>query len=538
MKTILFILILSSISLFADSTKTIIKKNENKNISIIKYETKKFSDLLNTIVNNYADTVDIKKSTEKAYKALLKSLDSQSNYFNKEEYKSINEQTTGDLKGIGLSFVVDNNTPKVYQIIKNSQADSMGINEGYELLKINNTGLGKNAKSTIDSLIKGENLTYVDLLLKDLKGNKKTYKLQRKSILVNSVKASFLLKNTDIAYLKLYRFTKHTFEEISTALRIMKAEGMKKLVFDLRQNTGGVLDAAYQCASLFLDSNMIVTNTQALNPKFSIEYKTKIRGEFFKTPIIILIDEKSASASEIFTASLQENDLSLVVGSKSFGKGSVQNTWTFKDGSAFRMTVAKYLTPLGRSFEKTYDTSKKEAGGDMKLNNSKKTINKITSLLNQYGGKSVLDIKRTKKGRMIINENGIHPDKFISKDTLTLLTKVLKNKKIFHTFAYQYLIVFKDSLNLEYKNGIDFSIRFKITNQMIQDFADYCFRKGFFKKEMFLKDKNYIIFHLKARIASAIWGENAYYYNEIQPDSQIIMAVKSFDELSEILNSK
>lgn len=521
----LIFLILSLSSLYAN-------QNDERDAQV-KHQIDKFRDLVNTAAKNHADSIDIEKASDAAFKAFMQSLDKQSYYFTKEEFTKVNQQTQGSKLGLGISLIVDSNKVIIYNITENSQADSLGIEQGDEIISIDDVTLADKPPSIIDSLKQGENLSTAKLQIKKLNGDEVFFNIQRKSLLIKSVKAHFLVQSTDIAYIKLSRFTQHTFNELSNSLDYLEKQGMGKLILDLRQNTGGLLEQAYQTASLFLDSNKLVTKTQATNPKYSLNYQTKRKGEFSEIPIIIIIDDKTASSSEIFTAALQENDRATVIGINSYGKGSVQNTWNFKDSSAFRMTVAKYLTPLGRSLEKDYDSNKKQIPEEIKLNNSKETIDQIVKSLNRFGGKSKLDLKHTKKGKMIIDENGIFPDRYQKKDTLTLLTKIYKNKKYFHIFVYQYLTNIKDSLLSNYKDGTDFSINFNLPKSIVQDFANYSHKRGYFKKEMFIKDKTYIYYHIKARIAQALWGDNAYYYNELQPDSQIINAVKLFNTAPE-----
>lgn len=235
---------------------------------------------------------------------------------------------------------------------------------------------------------------------------------------VSSIESNFLIPNSNIGYLKISTFTQSTYDDVIKVIINLKNNGLERLIIDLRNNPGGILEEGVRVAGLFLDSNALITTLTAKYKVYEKEYHANVKPLFRDIPLTILINKETASSAEIMAGAIQDYDRGLVIGEKSFGKGTVQNAWVFGDSSAFRMTICKYTTPSGRPVEKT---EKVNIDTQFMSDEVKKSIEKSMALL---GGSKNVKIYKSKAGRIILAPGGIFPDKLIEEDTLTLLTRV------------------------------------------------------------------------------------------------------------------
>ena len=379
----------------------------------ISRHTNKISTLISAIDRMYVDSVDVDTLIEAALPMLLAKLDPHSAYFPAEEAQESNDELHGSFSGIGIQFSMQDDTIHVNNVVRGGPSEKVGVLAGDRILYIN------------DSLFAGRKISSNDIVRK-LRGPEGSevkigvlrpgdegiidFTIERGPIPVKSVDAAYMVSN-DIGYVVLNKFGETTYSEMMTGLAKLKNEGCRKLIVDLRGNTGGFLGAAIQIVNEFLPKGRMIVYTQGLHSEYEAEYANG-RGLFQDIPLVVLIDEISASASEIFSGAIQDNDRGTIVGRRSFGMGLVQQPVDFSDGSSVRLTIARYYTPSGRCIQKPY-------GGDEDYD---------MDILNRWsrGEFFSADSVRfdesqtftTKGGRTVYGGGGIMPDVFVPQDTL------------------------------------------------------------------------------------------------------------------------
>jgi len=505
---------------------------DSSRAKIINSQVLKFQNLLQTIETQFVDTVDLQKASEAAFRTLLSEVDNQSYYFTEEEYKNIVRQQKGESTyGIGIEIKTFQDTVYVTKVLKNSSADSNDIQIGDIILFADDEKVSGTASSKAANIINGKKDTKLSLIIKrntevgliEVTANRGVYP-------VSSIESNFMIPNSNIGYLKISTFTQSTYDDIIKTINKLKDNGLERLIIDLRNNPGGLLEEAVRVAGLFLDSNSLITNLTAKNKAFEKEYRSNVKPIFRNIPLSIIINKETASAAEILAGSMQDYDRGLVLGEKSFGKGTVQNAWVFGDSSAFRMTISKYTTPSGRHVEKITKNEKVNIDTQFMSEEVKNSIEKSMALL---GGSKNVKIFKSNAGRIILATGGIFPDKLIEEDTLTLLTRVYIERDYITEFALKYFATNKNKLKEKYKdNYIDFIQNFQISNEMINEFAVSLDKYKVFNKEMYEKDKIYILNYLKAKLAYFIWGQNAYSYALINIDKLVIESVRNMPQKS------
>ena len=371
--------------------------------------TQKFASALQIINFAYVDTVFEPDLVEKAIISTLKELDPHSQYISKQDLQKANEPLTGNFEGIGISFQIYKDTLLVISSIPGGPSEKLGILAGDKIVKINNQNI---CGSFLDNnyvfkRLRGKKGTTVEVsILRKGRKNFIDYAIIRDKIPINSIDAAFMA-SPDIGYIKLNRFSRTTMDEFRKSNGELKDQGMQKLILDLRGNSGGYLDVAIDLSDEFLNSGKLVVYTKGTSsPKR--KYKSSFRGEFEDGKLVILIDEGSASASEIVAGAIQDWDRGIVVGRRSFGKGLVQRPYYLPDSSVIRLTIARYYTPTGRCIQKSYgegydqyykDLSKRLDGGEF---TSEKNIDFPDSL--KYF---------TPNNRLVYGGGGIMPDVFV-----------------------------------------------------------------------------------------------------------------------------
>lgn len=377
--------------------------------------------ILNEVSKNYVDTINLKDMTDAAIVAALKELDPHSIYMPPVELKEAVTQLEGNFDGIGVQFNVPNDTAIVLEVIKGGPSEKAGIMQGDRLLKVDNKNIA-GTKCPQDSMVKrmrGKAGTKVKILVKR-DGIEIPFEITRGKIPMHSIDAGFMVNDTT-AYIKLSKFTKTTFYEFMQASVNLKNNGMKRLILDLRDNSGGYLDQAYLLSNQFLKKDDLVVYTEGLHRKRE-DYKADGTGMFQDLKLSVLINENSASSAEILAGAIQDNDRGILIGRRSYGKGLVQEPMNFTDGSGIRLTVARFHTPSGRCIQKPYgddyeaDIIKRYRDGEMWNRDSMKV------------DKS--EVYKTVKGREVYGGGGIIPDVFVPIDT-TKATRffILCNKK-------------------------------------------------------------------------------------------------------------
>jgi len=475
-----------------------------------KSTTQKFASALQVINFAYVDTVNESKLVEKAIIATLKELDPHSQYISKEDLQRTNEPLEGNFEGIGISFQIHKDTILVISPVPGGPAENLGILAGDKIVKIN----GENATGTqvdnnyVFKLLRGNKGTNVNVSIYR-KGKSKLieYTIRRDRIPINSIDASFMA-TSNIGYIKLNRFSRTTMDEFRASIGALKDYGMESLILDLRGNSGGYLDVAIDLADEFIGAGKLVLYTEG-NSSPRRKYKSSFRGSFEQGKLVILIDEGSASASEIVAGAIQDWDRGLIVGRRSFGKGLVQRPYYLPDSSVIRLTVARYYTPTGRCIQKPYKQGYEQYYNDLlkRLERGELTdadkIN-LPDSLKYY----------TPNHRVVYGGGGIMPDIFVPWDS-TLYTDFyvdLLSKGIFNDFVLEYVDRERSNLLQKYSEIDQFQYRFNANAKFMDAFLQYAEDADVFPKDDELKLSYELIkFQLKALIARNLYDINSYF---------------------------
>ena len=469
----------------------------------------KINSLLEYIEYQYVDTINKSELVEKTVTAMLQSLDPHSSYIAAAEFETTNESLEGNFDGIGVEFNIIKDTIRVINPIEGGPSEKIGIKAGDKLIKVegkNMTGPKITNKEVFEKL-RGISGTAVNVtILRN--GIKKplNFKIIRDAIPLYSLDAAYIVK-PKIGYMKISKFAATTYEEYIKAFNDLNKLGMKKLILDLRGNPGGYLNAAVDISDEFLVNGLQIVYTQGkANPKKT--YKATEKGSFEKNELVILIDEGSASASEIVAGAIQDNDRGLIIGRRSFGKGLVQDQLQLPDGSAIRLTVARYYTPTGRCIQKPYTDDKSI------YYNEEYDRYKNGELLNADSIKLDKTKKyRTPEGKIVYGGGGIMPDIFVPIDTSktnSFLNKVFYVGAI-NTFAFEYSDKHRNELK-EYKTAENYIDKFEITEQILNEFYLHCeYQKLFIEKIDKLKTDIALKPYLKAFIGRDAFNKDAYY---------------------------
>ncbi|MBI2257294.1 MAG: S41 family peptidase [Flavobacteriia bacterium] len=479
----------------------------------------KFKDIIELLNTKYVDNVDGDKLFEETISDMLHKLDPHSNYIPASDLNSLNEGIEGKFGGIGVRFAIIRDTICVTNVLKNSPSLKAGLKSGDKIISVNGKDLSKlkidNEK--VMKLLKGKENTKV--LVQVYRNNKKINKeIIRGSIPIETVVCSTMLSK-NLAYLKLDQFSLSTAQEFNSAVQKLKSEGMKKLILDLRNNGGGVLQAAVNIVDEFLSSNLPIVKTKGKNTDENV-YKSTSKGQLEDIEVVVLINSNSASASEIVAGALQDNDRATIMGRRSFGKGLVQEDLLLKDGSNLRLTVARYYTPTGRCIQKPYSKNFEDYYNDQ--------FQRIENGENYHIDSSLLvdSLKYiTPKGKVVYGGGGIMPDIFIPIDTLGMSNyfREIRYFPVFSNFSFDY--IYKDKK--KWKNVYEFNSQFVVSDNLALQLAHYAednFKIPLIEKD-FEKSKNLIKQTLKAEIARQLWMEQGYYTVMSKYDKEIIKAI-------------
>jgi len=428
---------------------------------------------LYAIQNLYVDTINETKLVEDAITELLKTLDPHSNYLNPEEVKDMNEPLQGNFDGIGIQFNMLTDTLYVIQVISGGPSEKVGLRPGDRIMIVDDTLIAGVKMKTNDVMrkLKGPKGTTVNIkVLRQGVKDLIDFSIVRDKIPVHSLDAHYMINETT-GYIRLNRFAATSHDEFKDAFKNLKAQGMENLIFDLQMNGGGYLDAAIKIADEFLKQGSTIVYTEGVHQRRE-DAKATARGDFEKGKLIILVDEYSASASEIVSGAVQDWDRGLIVGRRSFGKGLVQRPIPLPDGSMLRLTTARYYTPTGRSIQKPYE------------NGNLESYNK--DLIERYNHGEMLSAdsihfpdslryNTLNNKRIVYGGGGIMPDYFVPLDTTVYATRVwreINGKALSYRYVINLIDKNRDKYKREYKNFNDFKTKFTVTEKMLQDVFD------------------------------------------------------------------
>lgn len=468
----------------------------------------KLDDVLNYIDREYVDTVDVIGMVENTIPILLEDLDPHSIYIPAKEVEAMNEPLEGNFDGVGVQFNIQKDTVTVIKTIFGGPSEKVGLKDGDRIVIVD------------DSLIAGIGITNDDVI-KLLRGKKGTkvevgiyrrgevdllpFTIIRDAIPLYSVDVSYML-DTKTGYIKISKFAKNTYKEFQQAVAKLKTMGMTSIIVDLRSNGGGFLNAAINIADEFLESGKLIVYTEGRSRPKSSYYATH-RSSCADLKVTVLIDEWSASASEIVSGAIQDNDRGMIVGRRSFGKGLVQEPVVFADGSAMRLTIARYYTPSGRCIQRSYENGEDEYYADI----YKRFMN---GELLEKDSISLPDSLKyyTSKGRVVYGGGGIMPDKFIPADTTgtsDYLAKV-RRKGLEYQYSFDFTDANRKKLN-SFKN-LDELVNFLNNEQLLEKFIKYASKSGIKGSVHDIKVSGETIeVQIKALIARNIYDNDGFY---------------------------
>lgn len=435
----------------------------------------KMSFTLNMIRYYYAEKPDMKKIVEKGIVNMLKELDPHSVYISKEDVDKMNEPLVGNFDGVGISFQIMKDTIYVVDVIRGGPSEKVGVMPGDKIVKVDDKiATGDTIKTDwVFKNLRGVKGTKVKITI-ERKGRKEpiVFDIIRDKIPITSVDTWFMLDKT-LGYIRLDRFAQNSQEEVVSAIKDLKSKGMKELIFDLRGNGGGYLDVAFKLSDEFLDDEKLIVYTEGVSsPRY--DFKSQSKGEFEKGKLVILIDETSASASEIVSGAIQDWDRGVIVGRRSFGKGLVQRPFNLPDGSQIRLTTSRYYTPSGRCIQKPWDD-----GLDSYYNDYMKRY-QHKELITPDSIKFPDSLKYTTSiGRIVYGGGGIMPDVFVPIDTSRASDYLinLRSKGIFNNFTMQWVDDNRTTFLKQNPTFDDFNKTYPSLNLM-KEFTAYAQKEG------------------------------------------------------------
>ena len=489
----------------------------------------KLGRILDYIETRYVDTVSRSKLEESAIPAMLEELDPHSIYIPAKEMKRVSEDLRGNFEGIGVVFNHQTDTAIIISVITGGPSDKVGVLPGDRIMMVD------------DSLIAGQNIPSNDVvgMLKGKKGTKVKVSLERKSvpnlieveivrdkIPLYSVDVSYMV-DEEIGYIKINRFAETTFKEFVEGVEKLREYDLKKLIIDLRGNTGGVMLAATNIADQFLDAGKMIVYTQGkASPKQDI-YSTA-RGICKDLDVVILQDEFSASASEILAGAIQDNDRGAIIGRRSFGKGLVQEPYPLSDGSVIRLTIARYYTPTGRSIQKPYSDDKDEYYNDLMKRYRHGEFSEVDSIQFADSLKFI-----TPDGNIVYGGGGIMPDVFVPFDTTGYSKYYAETvqKGVLYNFAFQYVDNHRDELN-KYNNAESIN-EYLESIRIFEKFTDFAEENGIPKTTKGFKHSKHLVnTQLKANIARNVIDNEGFYPIIQEVDTTLKIAIKYMKEKS------
>ncbi|MCD7710626.1 MAG: S41 family peptidase [Porphyromonadaceae bacterium] len=489
----------------------------------------KISNLLGIIDAQYVDTVDINDLVEEAIPQIVNGLDPHSAYIPAKDLQLVNEELEGSFSGVGIQFSIQNDTIMVIAVVPGGPSEKIGLMPGDRIVEVDDTAfVGKNVISNDKVLkkLRGEKGSRVKLgVLRSTSPEMLTYEVVRDDIPVNSVDVAFMV-NTEIGYIKINKFGRTTYAEFLNGLAQLKNKNAKKYIIDLRSNSGGILEVAINMINEFLPKNQLIVYTEGKAFPRS-EAVSNGSGAFKEEQMVVLIDEWSASASEIFAGAIQDNDRGVIIGRRSFGKGLVQNQLSFADGSAIRLTIARYYTPSGRSIQKEYELGHGEEYEKDILNRFMHGEFDNPDSIKQNDSQ----IYTTRLGRTVYGGGGIMPDIFVPRDTVGVTTylNTVINKGIIYQYAFKYsdenrtlLSAFKDYKELQ--NYLE-------QQPLIREFATFAAAQGVKRNSEEIRESQELLTnYIESYIARNILGDNAFYPILLQEDKTFLKAVEILDK--------
>ncbi|MFT2007070.1 S41 family peptidase [Pontibacter sp. 13R65] len=492
----------------------------------------KFRDILSYIDRDYVDTVNISELSDFAITKMLEKLDPHTSYIPSAQLAMARSYLEGDFEGIGVEFNIFKDTIYVVTPISGGPSEAAGIQAGDKIIKVDNetvAGIGITNEGVFKRL-RGPKGSKVSMTIQRKGTNKPlNFTISRNKIPTRSVDVSYMVDD-NTGYIKVSRFSANTYEEFKQALTGLKKKGLQQLILDLRGNPGGYMDHATRMADEFLSGNKLIVYTDGKGTKYDSKTFARTKGEFESGALIVLVDEGSASASEIVAGALQDNDRALIVGRRSFGKGLVQMPIPLNDGSELRLTISRYYTPSGRSIQKPYVAGSEEYQLDMLHRFERgEYFHPDSSLF-------VDSLKyKTTRGRTVYGGGGIMPDVFVARDTTELshYMSELYSKNVIREYTLSY---YRDNRKDLDKMPFDrFQKNFEVTDKMLQDVVRLAKSADIeYDEEQFKRSKNLLRNNLKAFIGRSVYGNDGFFPVLHETDEEFQEALKQFSRAGKL----
>lgn len=491
---------------------------------------RKINAVLNLIQSEYVDSIDVKDLVEQAIPAIIGNLDPHSYYIPASDIRAENEKLDGSMSGIGVSFFMMNDTANVDQVIPNGPAEKVGMLAGDRIISVNGESIvgGTLTAEGIRSKIRGEKGTKVRIGVKRNTSKKTlTFTITRDDIPMNTIDVSYMLDDKT-GYIKIAQFGKNTYDEFFAALSKLKKDGASRYIVDLRGNPGGYMEMAILMVNEFLEQGELIVYTKGRKEREDIQVWSDDQGSFHDAQVAVLIDEYSASASEIMAGALQDNDRGLVVGRRSFGKGLVQKQIYLPDSSAIRLTIARYYTPSHRCIQKDYTLGDED-------DYSKELYDRYTHG-ELYSADSIKVDKsrifRTANGRIVYGGGGIVPDIFVPNDTTGITTyyRAVANLGLLQQYVYTYVDINRDQLK-NVKTVKQLMGMMPSDDALTYDFVCYARDNGVPMRWYYINlSRSLIARQLRALVIRDVLGSEEFYRYYNLTDNTVNAALKALND--------
>lgn len=491
---------------------------------------RKINAVLNLIQSEYVDSIDVKDLVEQAIPAIIGNLDPHSYYIPASDIRAENEKLDGSMSGIGVSFFMMNDTANVDQVIPNGPAEKVGMLAGDRIISVNGESIvgGTLTAEGIRSKIRGEKGTKVRIGVKRNTSKKTlTFTITRDDIPMNTIDVSYMLDDKT-GYIKIAQFGKNTYDEFFAALSKLKKDGASRYIVDLRGNPGGYMEMAILMVNEFLEQGELIVYTKGRKEREDIQVWSDDQGSFHDAQVAVLIDEYSASASEIMAGALQDNDRGLVVGRRSFGKGLVQKQIYLPDSSAIRLTIARYYTPSHRCIQKDYTLGDED-------DYSKELYDRYTHG-ELYSADSIKvdksKIFRTANGRIVYGGGGIVPDIFVPNDTTGITTyyRAVANLGLLQQYVYTYVDINRDQLK-NVKTVKQLMGMMPSDDALTYDFVCYARDNGVPMRWYYINlSRSLIARQLRALVIRDVLGSEEFYHYYNRTDNTVNAALKALND--------
>jgi carboxyl-terminal processing protease len=477
---------------------------------------KPIEEVIELIKNKYVDEVNMDTLTTDAVSSMLARLDPHSLFMPATELQDVKEELEGKFYGIGIEFNIIEDTINVINVIEGGPSDRAGVKMGDKILKAGEVPVAgvKVTSEKIRSLLKGTAGSKAELTIQR-DNEQKHFSIVREAIPLFSLDAAYMLTDS-VGYIRLNKFSETTYKEFMQATEKLQKQGMKSMVLDLRDNGGGILDEATEIADEFLDDSKIITYTEGIHSPRK-EYRCKRDGLFEQGKLVVLVNENTASASEVLAGALQDYDRATIIGRRTFGKGLVQDQFELSDGSGLRLTIARYYTPLGRSIQKSYNGGTAAYMEELQGRYKEGELLNADSIKHDHGKKFT-----TAAGKVLYGAGGITPDVFVPIDT-TAISQAVRRLYLsgsMSVFAYKNYLNNKSSFSA-YTTPAEFEKKYTVDDPTWNRFKVFVAKDSVNLDTVSLKEKTQLIQQLKRITARQLWRTEGYFEVNNSEDTMV-----------------